>query len=128
MNTEILDDVRLNLADIKRILNKDGKKIGINKLIVKNHHMIAEKSEIVKVKIFYKKGEISLKPDFPSIGNPVMMVSSLLFLLIFFFTGMPFSIFLAIICGQSFSFLFYYPQSNKLKKEIVAILRDSEKK
>jgi len=122
----MLDIHQISLDNIKKILRKKGKSIHINKIISKEESLVVEESDLVKVKIQKKVNGVKISPEFPSIGNAVQMLSSLIFTILFFFIQIPFFILVAIVFGQLFSLLYYYPKSLKLKKRIVELVNKNK--
>ena len=114
----------MDIEEVKTLIKKKGKMVGVKKVSVKNGSIIVMQSETVKVRVKDIAGRISVRPIFPSIGNKVQMISSLLFIIVFFFINFPVFLISGIICGQAFSFLYHYPRSNQLRQNIVQLIQD----
>lgn len=124
MKDEILDDGFLsknevnNLEDVKKVLRE----AGINNFFEhKNGYIIVEESDAVKVAVFYRDDIVSVKPQFPKIGNIVQIIVTVVLLIVVnSVVPLPFPInwIVAIGGGQFVSFKFHSPKSKKLKERI----------
>lgn len=125
MTEQILDNREIDLDDIKKLIHRKGKKIGVSQLIVKKGFMIAKKTDIIKVKISHKNGRTTFSPGFPTPGNSVQMIASVIFIIVFFLLQIRFSLFFAIILGQLISLAVHYPKSNQFKREIKMLIQNN---
>ncbi len=113
----------LELTDVQQMLKKKKKELEIAEIFAKDDTLIIEKSDVVRARMKKKNGGLVLNPYFPTLGNAVQMISSVLFLFLFYALQVRFSIFVAIVAGQVFSLAYYFPKSNKLVLDVAKVLR-----
>jgi len=118
-----IDKKRYPLSGIRKLLKKQGDKLGVTKVEDKDDQLIISQSEQVRVRIKEKNDQIQLSPYFPVVGNAVQMISSMLLLFVFYALGLRGSILFAIIGGQVFSLAYYFPKANTFTLEVTRFIK-----
>ncbi|HFA51161.1 MAG TPA: hypothetical protein ENJ95_19290 [Bacteroidetes bacterium] len=118
MPYDILDTPEKNLKKIKAKLNKNG----ITNTYEKKGWLIVKESEAVQVKVEHTGQQYKIKPLFPSIGNPVQIIATIILWILFNYFNVPLSVVFAILLGQVISYGVNYPKIDKLKKRVLDIM------
>jgi hypothetical protein len=118
-DSNILDDFPIDnkgvntLEDIKRRLrNADI----TNFYEHQNRSVIVKESEAVKISVRLENEQIKTKRSFPTIGNPVQIIITILLAFIFI-------IITRIIIGQLVSYFWYSPKIKQLEENVINLLQ-----
>ena len=119
MKTVLIDQLAKTTEELKAALHAHG----IHRVFEKKGKLIVQESDEVQVAIVHQDGRTLVKPQFPQIGNTFQVVATILFLVVFIYFEVPFSVVTAILLGQVAAFALYMPRINKLKKKVVEAIR-----
>lgn len=125
MNQIILPISNLNIESVKNILAKNGL---TNLFLMQNGELQVQKSDTIKVAIRTFPNKISIKTKFPTIGNAVQIVMTIVFIALFIGINentsvrIPFPMLTGIALGQVVAYLWFLPKIKSLQKEIETIL------
>lgn len=122
----ILKNNELNAEKAKTLLIQNGLKQTYS---LQNGELIIKETDVIQVSVTVKDGQIFIQDKFPTIGNGVQIVVTIL--LIALFIGLdgglgieiPFPWLLSIGLGQLVSYLWFSPKIKKLQEEVVKILQ-----
>lgn len=110
-----------NLTELKKVLKANG----IPRFFEKsNNTIIIQESDTVQVKISLIQNYPIVKTVFPQIGNTVQVIMSVVFIALFVFLKIPYSVILGILAGQVASFGWHYPKINQLKRQVIEAIQN----
>lgn len=119
----IIKNTSLKKAAIQDLLVKNGL---MQIYPLKNDKLVVKQTDTVQVTLQKIGNQIKIESKFPTIGNPVQIVVTVLFIAFFIaineIIDVPFSWLISIAIGQGASYLWFSPKIKALKNQVFSIL------
>jgi len=119
----IIENTNLKKAEIQDLLVKNGL---MQIYPLKNDKLVVKESDVVQITIQKIDYKIKIASKFPTIGNLVQVLSTILFAVLFFairnFLEIPFPVLISIALGQGVSYLWFMPKIKALQEQVFEIL------